>query len=66
MKRKIYAKFILISAIAVMGTVLCAMLIFYEILKEQIFEDLEAESHELLFDGDLANDNLDNDDDIIE
>ena len=42
MKKKINAKFILISAIAVMATGLCAMFIFYDILKEQIFEDLET------------------------
>ena len=42
MKRKINARFLLISAIAVMITGICAMFIFYNILKEQIFDDLAA------------------------
>lgn len=42
MKKKINAKFMLISAVAVVVTGICAMFIFYNILKEQIFEDLAA------------------------
>lgn len=33
---------------------------------DELFEGLDDEGEELLFDNDLANDNLDNDDDIIE
>lgn len=42
MKKKINAKFMLISVVAVAVTGICAMLIFYNILKEQIFDDLAA------------------------
>ena len=42
MKKKINASFLLISAIAIIVTGICAMFIFYNILKEQIFDDLEA------------------------
>ena len=42
LKKKINAKFILISAIAIMVTGICTIISFYDILKEQIFEDLEA------------------------
>ncbi len=42
MRKKINTKFLLISAVAVMVTGICAMLIFYNILKEQIFDDLSA------------------------
>lgn len=42
MKKKINAKFMLISAVAVVVTGICAMFIFYNILKEQIFDDLSA------------------------
>ena len=34
--------------------------------KHKLYEGLDDEGDELLFDNDLANDNLDNDDDIIE
>lgn len=40
MKKKINAKFMLISTVAVVVTGICAMFIFYNILREQIFEDL--------------------------
>ncbi len=33
---------------------------------DELFEDLDDEGEELLYDNDLANDNLDNDDDVIE
>ena len=42
MKKRINVKFRLISAVAVIVTGICAMIIFYDILKEQIFEDLSA------------------------
>ncbi len=42
MKKKINAKFMLISTVAVVVTGICAMFIFYDILKEQIFDDLAA------------------------
>lgn len=42
MKKKINAKFMLISTVAVVLTGICAMFIFYNILKEQIFDDLSA------------------------
>ena len=42
MKKKINAKFMLISTVAVVVTGICAMVIFYNILKEQIFDDLAA------------------------
>lgn len=42
MKKKINAKFMLISTVAVVVTGICAMLIFYDILREQIFDDLAA------------------------
>lgn len=42
MKKKINAKFMLISTVAVVVTGICAMLIFYNILKAQIFDDLAA------------------------
>jgi len=42
MRKRIYAKFLLISAMAVVVTGICSMFIFNDILKEQIFEDLEA------------------------
>lgn len=42
MKKKINAKFMLISTVAVVVTGICAMFIFYNILKEQIFDDLVA------------------------
>ena len=42
MKKKINAKFMLISTVAVVVTGICAMFIFYNILKGQIFDDLAA------------------------
>ena len=42
MKKKINAKFMLISTVAVVVTGICAMFIFYNILREQIFDDLAA------------------------
>ena len=42
MKKKINARFMLLSSVAVAVTGICAMLIFYDILKEQIFDDLAA------------------------
>ena len=37
-----------------------------ELTEDELFEELDDEGDELLFDNDLANDNLDNDEDIIE
>lgn len=45
MKKKINAKFMLISALAIIVTGACAMLLFYTILKDQIFDDLKANAH---------------------
>lgn len=45
MKKKINAKFRFISAIAIVVTALCAMLLFYNILKNEIFDDLKANAH---------------------
>jgi len=42
MKKKINAKFMLISTVAVVITGICSMFLFYDILKEQIFDDLAA------------------------
>ena len=42
MKKKIHAKFMLISALAVLLTGFCAAILFYNILEEQIFDDLKA------------------------
>lgn len=54
MKKKINAKFMLISALAVVATGICAMLIFYNILKIQIYDDLEANARVIF----LMNPNL--------
>lgn len=45
MKKKINSKFMLISAIAIVVTAICAMVLFYDILKNQIFDDLRANAH---------------------
>ena len=45
MKKKINRKFMLISAIAIIVTAICAMVLFYDILKKQIFDDLKANAH---------------------
>ncbi len=45
MKKKINAKFMLIAAIAIVVTAVCSMLLFYQILEKQIFDDLAANSH---------------------
>lgn len=42
MKKKINSKFMLISAIAIIVMAICAMVLFYDILKKQIFDDLKA------------------------
>ena len=56
MKKKINIRFIMISAIAIVVTALSAMLVYYNILKEQVFGDLKAYAHviELLNIDDLA------------
>ena len=35
----------LISAIAIIVMAICAMVLFYDILKKQIFDDLKANAH---------------------
>lgn len=45
MKKKINAKFMLISALAIIVTGACAMLLFYTILRNQIYDDLKANAH---------------------
>lgn len=47
MKKKINAKFMQISVAAIFVTALCAMFLFYNILKDQIFDDLKANAHVL-------------------
>ena len=42
MKKKLNARFMLIAAIAIVATAACAIILFYSILIEQIFEDLKA------------------------
>lgn len=45
MKKKLNARFMLIAAIAIVATAVCAIILFYSILIEQIFEDLKANAH---------------------
>lgn len=45
MKKKLNAKFILIAAIAIMATAASAIVLFYSILMEQIYDDLKANAH---------------------
>lgn len=45
MKKKINHKFMLISAIAIVVIAICSMVLFYDILKKQIFDDLKANAH---------------------
>ena len=45
MKKKINHKFMLISAVAIIIIALCSMVLFYDILKRQIFDDLKANAH---------------------
>ena len=56
MKKKINIRFIMIAALAIVVTALTAMLVYYNILKEQVFGDLKAYAHviELLNIDDLA------------
>ena len=56
MKKKIKRRFIMIAALAIVVTALSAMLVYYNILKEQVFGDLKAYAHviELLNIDDLA------------
>ena len=53
---KINIRFIMIAALAIVVTALSAMLVYYNILKEQVFGDLKAYAHviELLNIDDLA------------
>ena len=45
MKKKINTGFMLIAAIAIVVTAVCSMFLFYQILEEQIFDDLKANAH---------------------
>lgn len=56
MKKKINIQFIMIAALAIVVTALSAMLVYYNILKEQVLGDLKAYAHviELLNIDDLA------------
>ena len=56
MKKKINILFIMIAALSIVVTALSAMLVYYNILKEQVFGDLKAYAHviELLNIDDLA------------
>ena len=56
MKKKINIRFIMIAALAIVVTALSAMLVYCNILKEQVFGDLKAYAHviELLNIDDLA------------
>lgn len=45
MKKKLNTKFMLIAAIAIVATAVCAVVLFYSILVEQIFDDLKANAH---------------------
>lgn len=56
MKKTINIRFIMIAALAIVVTALSAMLVYYNILKEQVFGDLKAYAHviELLNIDDLA------------
>ena len=44
MKKKIHGKFILISAAAIAVTGVCSLILFYNILKDQIFDDIKADA----------------------
>ena len=45
MKKRINTGFMLIAAIAIVVTAVCSMFLFYQILEEQIFDDLKASAH---------------------
>lgn len=45
MKKKLNAKFMLIAAIAIVATAASAILMFYSILVDQIYDDLKANAH---------------------
>ena len=45
MKKRINTGFMLIAAIAIVVTAVCSMFLFYQILEEQIFDDLKANAH---------------------
>ena len=42
MKKRINTGFMLIAAIAIVVTAVCSMFLFYQILEEQIFDDLKG------------------------
>lgn len=43
MRKKLNIKFMMLAAIAILVTAACSLLVFYSILKEQIFDDLKAD-----------------------
>lgn len=45
MKKKLNAKFMLIAAIAIVATAASAIIMFYSILVDQIYDDLKANAH---------------------
>ncbi len=45
MKKKLNAKFMLIAAIAIIATAASAIIMFYSILVDQIYDDLKANAH---------------------
>lgn len=45
MKKRLNIKFMLIAAIAIVATAASAMLLFYHILEQQIYDDLKANAH---------------------
>ena len=45
MKKRINTGFMLIAAIAIVVTAVCSMFLLYQILEEQIFDDLKASAH---------------------
>ena len=45
MKKRINTGFMLIAAIAIVVTAVCSMFLFYQILEEQIYDDLKANAH---------------------
>ena len=45
MKRKINIQFMAVSAFAVIITAITSMLLFYNIFKNQVFDDIKAYAH---------------------
>ncbi|MGN0140759.1 MAG: sensor histidine kinase [Roseburia sp.] len=45
MKKKINKKFMLIAAIAIVATAVCSIILSFQVLERQIFDDLKANAH---------------------